>query len=35
MANDNASNKNEKAFLNDMFTEQQKKDAEEAAANNA
>jgi hypothetical protein len=34
MASDNATNKNEKAFLNDMFTEQQKKDAE-AAANNA
>jgi hypothetical protein len=36
VANENATNKNEKAFLNDMFTEQQKKDAEaEAAANNA
>ena len=34
MASENATNKNEKAFLNDMFTEQQKADAEAAAATN-
>jgi hypothetical protein len=34
MASDNATNKNEKAFLNDMFTEQHKKDAEAAATPN-
>jgi hypothetical protein len=33
MASDNATNKNEKAFLNDMFTEQQKADAAKAANN--
>ena len=35
LASDNATNKTEKAFLNDMFTDQQKADAEAEAANNA
>ena len=35
MAAENATNKNEKAFLNDMFTDQQKADAEAAAADAA
>lgn len=34
MAGENASNKNEKAFLNDMFTDQQKADAEANAQTN-
>ena len=35
LASENATNKTEKAFLNDMFTDQQKADAEAEAANNA
>ena len=35
MANEEGTNKNEKAFLNDMFTEQQKADAAAAATNQA
>jgi len=34
MAGENAANKNEKAFLNDMFTDQQKADAEANAQTN-